>query len=453
MSLIARSACLLIVTSLSLAPAGAQWDPDNGAWGKQRTRDVRLMTWNILDGICSTNNKTEGFNNWSALVRIVSAMRPDVLVMQEVGDNDGNGTGSGVDSVSTLTTVLDLFLHGGDDPYRGGTPVTAYVQKYAPGYDLPYVYVSAKTDNYNRNVLLSRMPFSDLNGDTKSTYSDIPLLLGHLYATAGNGGIRGFLMAELELSDDPYLGDLVVGTAHLKAGGSSQDRQDRLNASQRIAYVLDYWYNGGGLGVPDPHAKIVDSPPATDILDDWTPILVGGDWNEDELNNGRRGPVDWITRAEVNGGDDGTDRDRSDMQYDSAVHQFDGRRNTQSGSKLDYIGWQDSITLVGNQFLFHTSGTPSGALPAEVRGFPVPGVTSGTASDHTPVIVDFILPLIGDGNRDGRVDVGDLRSWVACSTGPGGGPVGPDCAFADADRDRDVDLADFRDMQSRMVRD
>ena len=39
--------------------------------------------------------------------------RPDVLVLQECGDNSGHGSGSGLDSVTNLTTTLGLLLDGG----------------------------------------------------------------------------------------------------------------------------------------------------------------------------------------------------------------------------------------------------------------------------------------------------------------------------------------------------
>ena len=206
---------LVLVFSLALVVPAQAWDPENGDWSKSHPADVRVMTWNVLDGICSTESKVEGLNQWTALARIVAAMKPDVLLLQEAGDATG-----GVDSVSELETVIDLFFHGGTDPFLGGD-VEAYVQKYAPDYDLTHVFVSSRTDNYNRNVIVSRFPFEDLNGDGKSQYDDIPFVIPDEYAPGGTGGIRGFQMAELDLPDETYRGDLVVFNAHLKSGGSS----------------------------------------------------------------------------------------------------------------------------------------------------------------------------------------------------------------------------------------
>jgi len=50
----------------------------------------------------------------------------------------------------------------------------------------------------------------------------------------------------------------------------------------------------------------------------------------------------------------------------------------------------------------------------------------------------------GDFNHDGAVDTADYDRFAACYTGPGGGPVGPECAAADFDTDGDVDCDDGR---------
>lgn len=389
----AVAACAM---GLSAAPASfAQFDPASGQWGKDDPADLRFMTWNVQDGICRTADKVEGLNNWCALARIVAAMKPDVLILQETADNSGNGTGSGVDSVANLTTTIGLFLRGGNDPFKPGTPaVTSWVQKYAPGYDLPYVFASVIDDGFNRNVICSKYPFADLNGDTKSQQSDTPFIIADLYSPGGSGGIRGFMFAEIDLPDGTYAGNLVVGNAHLKSGGTQDDKDDRLLAAKNVAYYLDHMWNGGGTATPDPRAKILDSPAATSILGAETPWVIGGDWNEDEQTNGRVGPAEWLTDAENMGGTDGTDRDRTDSAYDDARDPFNNSRATQSGSKLDYVAFQDSIATVRNIFIFNSATvSPSTLLPAELNGFPFGGgLASGNASDHRPIVADLVLP-------------------------------------------------------------
>jgi endonuclease/exonuclease/phosphatase family metal-dependent hydrolase len=393
----------MVFLALSLLGLGAtahgQWAPRAGAWGKDDPTDLRVMTWNAHDTLCSTNAKLEGAGDWCAMARIVAALRPDVLVVQEAGDNAGHGTGLMEDSAGQLATVLGLFVHGGADPFApGAPPVGSYVQLYAPGYDLPFVFASFSTDGFNRNAVLSRFPFADLNGDGKATLSNMPTVSADLYAPGGTGGLRGYLVAEIDLPDALYAGDLVVGNSHLKAGTSAADHDQRVVAAQNIAYFLDHLYNGAGLGVPDPFGTIADAPPATSILGSDTLVVTGGDWNEDEDLDGSKGPAEWITRAAVAdaaGGTDGTDRDRSDMLYDAALDPLSGASATLGPFKFDALAWQDSIAELRRAFLFNSASLPfdGSATPRELADFPGGAQTaSGLASDHRPVVIDLALP-------------------------------------------------------------
>jgi hypothetical protein len=427
-------ACCVWALSLFAPIVWAGWDPDNGQWGKSESTDLRVMTWNIDDGICSSAAKHEAdLDCWSALAHIVAAFKPDVLFMQEAGDNDGYGTGGAVDSVADLSATIELFLHGGMDIFTPDHPaVTAFVQAYDSEFDLPCIYVSTVDDGYNRNVILSRYPFCDLNGDGICCYSDIPQITADEYAPGGAGGVRGFQMAEIDLPDEVYCGDLVVGHGHLKAGGYASDLAARLAAAQNVTYVLDYWYNGADCGIPDPHDRMADSPPAATVLDPFTPLVIGGDWNEDELYNERRGPADWMTQAALLGETDGTDRDRSDMVYDEAVEHFSGLRRTYyyGSSKYDYLAWQDSIVQLRRAFVFYSVSVPYlWQQPPEVQSYATPSAASWDASKHRPVIADLILPtlpardcgpcagqVLGDADADGVVNAFDIDPFVLALT-------------------------------------
>jgi hypothetical protein len=93
------------------------------------------------------------------------------------------------------------------------------------------------------------------------------------------------------------------------------------------------------------------------------------------------------------GGTDGTDRDRSDSAFDDARDPFNNSRVTQGSGKLDYICWQDSIATLRRSFIFNSVNCNSTTTPPELVGY-VGGFTLCTsfASDHRPVIADFILP-------------------------------------------------------------
>ncbi len=421
----AVTTCLL---ALALGAGDAlAWDPPAGDWSKSHETDLRVMTWNVGDGICRTAEKSDAFNAWNALVRVVAAIQPDVLIIQEAGDNEGNGTGSGVDTVAQLEQVVGLFVRGGADPFRGGQ-VGSFVQKFAPEYDLPHVFVNSVTDNYNRNVILSRHPFASLNGGPALVNNFV--MGADAYAPGPNGGIRGFMFAQIDLPDDAYAGDLVVGNAHLKSGWSGADAQERLAAAKNTAYFIDQYYNGAGVGVSNPAGKVF-FPNVGDVLDAHTPVVWGGDFNQQPGSGSQRGPVEWMTQAEFVGGQDGTDRDRSDAARDFAAHPISGETSTQgSNSKLDYLCWQDSIAQARRAFVFRSTGVgmTQAAIPYPVSGFPnSPAAASGIASDHRPVVVDFILPAapshpgctIADlAEPFGAVDLFDLLAFLdAYSTG------------------------------------
>ncbi|QOI99123.1 MAG: hypothetical protein HRU70_00905 [Phycisphaeraceae bacterium] len=443
-----RVLIVLAVTACAASPALAQWNPAQGLWGKTDERDLRVMTWNIQDTLCRTQPKVEGSNSWCALARIVAVVKPDILILQECGDNSGNGTGTGVDSVAQLQTVMTLFVSGGTDPFLGGS-VSSWVGKYAPTVSLPHAVVSDVTDGFNRNVVLSRYPLADLTGDGR-TFINQFVMFADLYATNGNSGIRGFQFVEIDLPDAHYRGDVVIGNGHLRSGGEASDLSERLTVAQRLAYYIDHMFNGAGTGVPDPNNKIVDSPAATRVLDPYTPVVWGGDLNEDENLNGRDGPALWTVRAASSASGDGTDRDRSDSVFDDARDPLNANatsnRRTQGSSKLDYLCWQDSIATLRRGFIFNSATAAGATVPFELIGFPTPSIASTVASDHRPVIVDLILPAPtpppecpADFNGDGFLDFFDLDAYVECFEGLGC----PDGKNADFNGDGFLDFFDL----------
>jgi len=404
------------------------------------------MTWNVRDAVCSTNHKTDGDNNWSAVARIIAALQPDVLVLQEAGDNSGNGTGDRLDTVANLTATVGLLVNGGVDVFNNQIPVTAFVRRFAPDYSLPFVFVSDVHDGFNRNVILSRFPFTDLNGDGGSHVSNISLL-PDAYAPGGNGGIRGIQFAEVDLPDDRYRGDMVVGNVHLKSGFDSTDFAARNVASRNITYYIDFWFNGADDAIPDPNNAILSANKPTTILGPRTPVILAGDFNEDEDTNTRNGPAYWFTHAEFDDCDaqfDGTDRDRSDCLHDAAQSLFTNTRATVGNSaKVDYVVWQDSIATSARAFLMDTRGTPVSALPESLFGFPRPTKANGIASDHLPVIVDLICPLFADLDADADVDQDDASAFADCFTGQNIESGVAACSPADIDSDGDIDCDDW----------
>jgi len=380
------------VLCLAAAPALAQWNPPAGQWRKNEPGEIRVMTWNVRDGIRSQIAKTEGLNQWTGIARIIAAMRPDVILLQECADNGF------VDSVADLETVLDLLINGGTDPFLGGQ-VTSYVRLYAPDYDLPTRIVGLVHDNFNRNVVMARFPITDINGSGNAVEHNF-LLANGTYWTAGSSEIRGIIVAEFNLPDEVWVGDLVCACSHLKSGGTQADRDQRDRVGRRISYFLDAQYNGLGTGTPDPNGLVFSPANPTSILSPQTPVIWGGDLNEDENSNGRKGPVEWMAFAVNQGGTDGTDRDRTDSTFDASVDVFTGSRNTQGSSKLDYLLYHDSVATFRRSFVFNsnTIAPGGGQYPPELVGMPGgAALASGIASDHRPVILDVAVALVPPG--------------------------------------------------------
>ena len=315
----------------------------------------------------------------------------DILLLQEASDDGG------VDSFSQVQTVMDLLRYGGPDPFVGGT-VTSYILAFTstPGYDLPFVYIlgDSADDNFNKNIILSRYPIADINGDGIAAGDTIGVQ-NDLWAPGGNGGVRGFPWAEIDLPDDVYAGDVVVGNSHLKAFSGCSDYTQRLTATRNISYFIEHYWNGDQGPTTDPRNRIT-FPSSGNVLDANTPVIWGGDWNNNPFFSGPGGctsalnPVEYMIEG-GGGSGDGTDRDGSNSFRDFATVPGTSDSSTQSGSKLDYLAWQDSIAIAVEQFIFRTN-TPFPYPPAVANG-PRPNQSSSNASDHRPVIVDFVLPL------------------------------------------------------------
>ncbi|MEO1511125.1 MAG: hypothetical protein AAFU70_03545, partial [Planctomycetota bacterium] len=437
--------------ALVAGTAAAQWNPSAGQWLKSDPADIRVMTWNIGDGLFANQGgkQSDSFSNWNAVTRIVAALEPDVLILQEVGASGG------ADSVNVTNQVIDLWRNGGADPFIGGT-VTSFITGLAltPGYDLPYRYVlNQNSDGFNRNVILSRFPIADINGDGVSVGDDISVQ-SDLWAPGPDGGIRGFSFAEIDLPDTTYSGDMVIGNSHLKAFGDCNSYQQRVRAAQNISYFIEHYWNGDQTGTSDPRGRI-NFPNSGSVLDANTPVVWGGDWNNTPTFDGPGGcttsinPVEYMVSSAF-GLNDGTDRDGSDAQRDFALVPGTSDASTQSGSKLDYIAWQDSIATLRREFIFNAGRTPF-PLPQPVATGPRPTSLSGIASDHRPVIVDLILPLQAQTGAPifsgfladpGTVSFNETLTLTASVFDPDGSVVGDVEFVEDSNLDGQLDAMD-----------
>ena len=366
----------LLVAWACLGPASAAraWDPENGDWTRASSTFVRVTTWNLEKGLgpgvdTYPASPTQIGSAYDYIGRICQALDPDVIAFQEVQYG----------SVSSCTTALQSWA---DQFFGAGTF---------------NVFVSNETDNWNRNAILSRYPFVSLNG-WGATQSDLPFILpgpGNV-PPGGDGGIRGWPHAGVDLPDAIFVGDLMVSSSHLKAGGTTDDKNQRLDAAQNIAYYLNYALNT----TLDPDDLISSQPP--DPLAAETAVILMGDMNEDENYNGRHGPVKWMSEWYPTVSDDGTDKDWTTARPDLATDPISGSRDTQGGQnnrKLDYVITPDSVITVVEEFIFNSqTAGPAGALPSQLEGLLGANYASEYASDHRPVTLDL---RVGDGDFDG----------------------------------------------------
>jgi endonuclease/exonuclease/phosphatase family metal-dependent hydrolase len=370
-----RTWFLLMFAAAGLPAASAfAWDPDNGDWTRASTTFVRVMTWNVEKGLgpgvdTTPATPTTVGSAYDYIGRICQALDPDVIAFQEVQYG----------SVSSCTTALQDWA---DQFFGAGTF---------------HVFVSSEADNFNRNAIVSRHPFVSLNG-WAATQSDLPFILpgpGGI-PPGGDGGIRGWPHAGIDLPDGTFGADLMVGCSHLKSGGGTDDYQQRLDAGMNIAYYLNYALNS----TLDPEDILANQPPGA--LPVGTGVVLMGDMNEDENYNGRDGPVKWLSEWYPSVPDDGTDRDWTTARPDQATDPLSGSRDTQGGQnnrKIDYVITPDSVITVIEEFIFNSrTAGPAGALPPQLDGLYSATYASDVASDHRPVTLDL---RVGDGDFDG----------------------------------------------------
>jgi hypothetical protein len=105
------------------------------------------------------------------------------------------------------------------------------------------------------------------------------------------------------------------------------------------------------------------------------------------------------------------------------------------GPSTPPFDWQDIITDVDSLRFFY--GDPDFFFIFQMWN---------TGIDNFRLVMESAA-LDGDCDGDGDVDLADFGNFQLCFTGPGGGPVSPDCTCTDFDNDDDVDLADFGEFQ------
>lgn len=301
--------------------------------------DLRFVSYNVL-----WNTIFEDVSPAQAakFVRLMRALNPDVLALQEIGlhPEDRGKQGARARTASEVVDVMNAAL-----PPPPGATWHAW-----QGSD---------------NVVVSKYPLRMTLKDTTPA------------------GDRKQALALVDLPDDRFHVDLYVFNNHYKCcGGEANDPQRQKQSDAIAAWIRDARTPGGH----------VDLPPGT-------PIIVAGDLNivggfgpvrtllegdiVDEATYGPDAPPDWDDTAFTDlrprhngdGADEYTWRDDNDRW---------------PPGRLDFIIYSDSVLEPARSFVLNTVSMSDLDLQATgLQRFDVTADDAGRTYDHLPLVVDF----------------------------------------------------------------
>jgi endonuclease/exonuclease/phosphatase family metal-dependent hydrolase len=356
---------------------------------RQLPTDLRMMTYNILwDSIFPEKNATAA----AKFSRVVNAIAPDILNLQEIGDPFTSGWTP--KTASDVRNLLNTIA-----PLAGGT--------------------SWYTWQGSDAVIASKYPL------TMTRTTTVP------------AGDKSQAIALVNLPDDLYPSDFYLLNEHYKCcggEGSSEDAQRQRQSDSIVNWLRDAQSPGGAVN-----------------LAPGTPFAVVGDLN---LVGGPQPLNTLITGSIINnstyGADTPPDWDGSNLTDASPSHNAAGSvfytwRDDGSGfssSQMDHIIYSDSALDVGNKFVLNTvSMTSAQRTAAGLLQYDTSIGNSSSNFDHLPVVVDFRLFAFAssDFNFSRTVDAADFAIWQ----GNYGLASGASRAMGDANGDGRVDGRDF----------
>lgn len=315
------------------SPVGAFWLKDHDT--------LRVVSYNILwNNIFPHVNPT----NAQRFARVVRALDPDILAMQEIGTHPGDR-----DKPNAPTFTAD-------DVRKLLNTITA---------DTPEI--SWHVYQGTTNVIASKYPLSMTAQKTAI------------------GGERRLAMALVDLPDDRYNVDAYILNNHFKSAGGERNQQLRqLQADAIVNHLRDARTKGGNIDLPAN-----------------TPILVVGDFNIvggpqplktvitgniiDEKTYGPDFAIDWDSTSltDAHPTHNRTGKDDYTWRKDSSRYE---------PGRLDYIIYADSVLRAENSFILNPATmsekqrTAAGLKPLDV----IVGDREGEY-DHLPLVVDFTI--------------------------------------------------------------
>lgn len=362
---------------------------------KDAPSDIRLLNFNVnWDSIFPDNDPQNHpfreYNTRDAFIRIVTAVHPDIVCLQEIND---------ARDPQQIAMLLDQIV-----PLAGGA--------------------TWKAHNGSDNVIASRYNLSMLRTDTSPTTN------------------RSQAMALVDLPDAFYARDLYLMNAHFKAsGGSSNIARRQQHADAIVNWIRDIRMPGGLINLPTNTPLMVlgdlnvyDTDPAHHLV-----TLISGDI-VDESTYGADIAPDW---------DATTLADAMPLHNAIGPASYTWRDDTGgfNPGALDRVLYTDSAMSIGRHFVLNTTTMSTADLAA--TGLQANDVALDIDTglfDHFPIVVDLrfeMIPMLdGDVTLDGFVDGADIELFVSMATGGPESANAARIAHADFNSNGSIDFGD-----------
>lgn len=380
--------CILIAATQAFAQTGTFLDKDAPS-------DIRLLDFNVnWDSIFPDNDPQNHpfreYNTRDAFMRIVAAVQPDIVCLQEIND---------ARDPQQLATLLDQIV-----PLDGGV-----VWKAHHGSD---------------NVIVSRYDLSMLRTDTSPTTN------------------RGQAMVLVDLPDALYARDFYLMNAHFKAsGGNSNIARRQQHADAIVNWIRDIRTPGGLINLPANTPLMVlgdlnvyDTDPAHHLV-----TLITGDI-VDESTYGPDLAPDW---------DATTLADAMPLHNMAGPASYTWRDDTGgfNPGALDRVLYTDSSMSIGKHFVLNTTTmSPTDLTATGLQANDVALDVNTGYYDHFPIVVDLrfeMIPMLdGDVTLDGVVDARDIELFVSMATGGPESSNAARIAHADFNSNGSIDFGD-----------
>ena len=310
--------------------------------------DLRLVTYNILWNTIFEEESVEGAAKFA---RVVRALDPDILAVQEIG--------------------LPAWKREQDPNARdwSAEDVTRVMNKVAPQPGGATWHVFQAFDN----VIISKYPLKMTAEET------VP------------PGERKQALALIDLPDDRFAVDFYLLNNHYKCcGGEQNDPRRQQQSDSIIAWLRDAREAGGEIDLPKgtPFAVVGD----LNIVGTFQPVqtLIDGNISDEDIY-GADGAPDW----------DGTPLTDLHPRHNGVGPDDYTWRDDNSEWKpgrLDYIIFTDSVLEPMRQFVLNTTTLSDADLKAAgLEKFDITVDDVGKEFDHMPLVVDFrVRPLVSE---------------------------------------------------------